>query len=588
MLKEKLSLLPNQSGCYLMKNNRGEIIYVGKAKNLRNRVRSYFSGSHDAKTTRLVMDIVDFEYIVTSSDLEALILESNLIKKHHPHYNILLKDDKSYPYIQLTKETHPRLLVTRKLIKDGSKYFGPYPNAGAAQQTKKLLDRLFPLRKCTTMPKRVCLYYHLGQCLAPCEYEVSEEKYEVLTQKITRFLSGNHPEVKKELMAQMQEASEALQFEKAKELRDLITDIDTLMEKQHVSLADQVDRDVFGFYAEKGYLCVQVFFVRQGKLLERNVSISPHFQEPEEDFLSFVGQFYYDTPTLPKEIVLPMGIDEKLVTGLIPEGKIVFPQKGTKRKLVDMATENARIALSERLRLMERDESKTTLSLTQLADAIGMDLPKRIEAFDNSNIQGTDPVSAMVVFIDGKPAKKEYRKYKIRTVTGADDYETMREVVRRRYSRVLKENLPLPDLILIDGGKGQLTSALDVLENELGISIPVGGMAKNEKHQTATLIMGEPPLEVPLKRGTDGFYLLQRIQDEVHRFALSFHRQTRSKSFLQSTLDNIPGVGEKRKQQLYRYFGSIDKIKEASIDDFQKAGINTKLAENILAHLADK
>jgi excinuclease ABC subunit C len=424
--------------------------------------------------------------------------------------------------------------------------------------------------------------------LAPCEYEVSEEKYEVLTQKITRFLSGNHPEVKKELMAQMQEASEALQFEKAKELRDLIMDIDTLMEKQHVSLADQVDRDVFGFYAEKGYLCVQVFFVRQGKLLERNVSISPHFQEPEEDFLSFVGQFYYDTPTLPKEIVLPMGIDEKLVTGLIPEGKIVFPQRGTKRKLVDMATENARIALSERLRLMERDESKTTLSLTQLADAIGMDLPKRIEAFDNSNIQGTDPVSAMVVFIDGKPAKKEYRKYKIRTVTGADDYETMREVVRRRYSRVLKENLPLPDLILIDGGKGQLASALDVLENELGISIPVGGMAKNEKHQTATLIMGEPPLEVPLKRGTDGFYLLQRIQDEVHRFALSFHRQTRSKSFLQSTLDNIPGVGEKRKQQLYRYFGSIDKIKEASIDDFQKAGINTKLAENILAHLADK
>ncbi|WP_028777396.1 excinuclease ABC subunit UvrC [Shimazuella kribbensis] len=588
MLKEKLSLLPNQPGCYLMKNNEGQIIYVGKAKNLRNRVRSYFSGSHDAKTTRLVMDIVDFEYIVTSSDLEALILESNLIKKHHPHYNIMLKDDKSYPYIQLTKEIHPRLLVTRKLVKDGSKYFGPYPNAGAAGQTKKLLDRLFPLRKCTTLPKRVCLYYHLGQCLAPCEYEVSEEKYEELTQKITRFLSGNHPEVKKELMGQMQEASEALEFEKAKELRDLIMDIDTLMEKQHVSLADQIDRDVFGYYVEKGYICVQVFFVRQGKLLERNVSISPHFQEPEEDFLSFVGQFYYDTPALPKEIVLPMGIDENLVAGLIPNGKIVFPQRGTKRKLVDMATENARIALTERLRLMERDESKTTLSLTQLADAIEMDLPKRIEAFDNSNIQGIDPVSAMVVFIDGKPAKKEYRKYKIRTVIGADDYETMREVVRRRYARVLKENLPLPDLILIDGGKGQLAAALDVLENELGITIPVGGMAKNEKHQTATLIMGEPPVEVPLKRGTDGFYLLQRIQDEVHRFALSFHRQTRSKSFLQSTLDNIPGVGEKRKQQLYRYFGSIEKIKEASIEEFQKAGINTKLAENILAHLSDK
>jgi excinuclease ABC subunit C len=586
MLKDKLSLLPNQPGCYLMKNNQGEIIYVGKAKNLRNRVRSYFSGSHDAKTTRLVMDIVDFEYIVTSSDLEALILESNLIKKHHPHYNIMLKDDKSYPYIQLTKERHPRLLVTRKLVKDGSKYFGPYPNAGAAQQTKKLLDRLFPLRKCTTLPKRVCLYYHLGQCFAPCEYEVSEEQYEELTQKISRFLGGNHPELKKELSQQMQEAAESMQFEKAKELRDLIHDIDTLMEKQHVSLADQVDRDVFGYYVEKGYLCVQVFFIRQGKLLERNVSITPHFQEPVEDFLSFVGQFYYDTPALPKEIVLPNGIDQELVSGLIPEGKIVIPQRGTKRKLVEMATENARIALTERLRLMERDESKATLSLTQLADAIGMNLPKRIEAFDNSNIQGTDPVSAMVVFLDGKPAKKEYRKYKVRTVDGSDDYETMREVVRRRYIRVLKENLALPDLILIDGGKGQLAAALDVLENELGLAIPVGGMAKNEKHQTSTLIMGEPPLEVPLKRGTDGFYLLQRIQDEVHRFALSFHRQTRSKSFLQSKLDGIPGVGEKRKQQLYRYFGSMDKIQAASIEEFQKAGIPAKLAETIKQHLS--
>lgn len=585
MLKDKLSLLPNQPGCYLMKNNQGEIIYVGKAKNLRNRVRSYFSGSHDAKTTRLVMDIVDFEYIVTSSDLEALILESNLIKKHYPHYNIMLKDDKSYPYIQLTKEKHPRLLVTRKLVKDGSKYFGPYPNAGAAQQTKKLLDRLFPLRKCTTLPKRVCLYYHLGQCLAPCEYDVSAEQYEELTQKITRFLGGNHPELKKELNQQMHEASESLQFEKAKELRDLINDIDTLMEKQHVSLADQVDRDVFGYYVEKGYLCVQVFFIRNGKLLERNVSISPHFQEPEEDFLSFVGQFYYDAPALPKEIVLPKGIDEKLVSGLIPEGKIVIPQRGTKRKLVEMATENARIALTERLRLMERDESKTTLSLTQLADAIGMELPKRIEAFDNSNIQGTDPVSAMVVFVNGKPAKKEYRKYKVRTVDGPDDYETMREVVRRRYTRVLKENLPLPDLILIDGGKGQLASALDVLENELGLAIPVGGMAKNEKHQTSTLIMGEPPLEVPLKRGTDGFYLLQRIQDEVHRFALSFHRQTRSKSFLQSKLDGISGVGEKRKQQLYRHFGSMEKIQAASMEELQKAGIPAKLAETIKQHL---
>ncbi len=585
MLKEKLSLLPSQPGCYLMKNNQREIIYVGKAKNLRNRVRSYFSGSHDAKTTRLVMDIVDFEYIVTASDLEALILECNLIKKHHPHYNVMLKDDKTYPYIQLTKERHPRLLVTRKVVKDGSKYFGPYPNAGAAAQTKKLLDRLFPLRKCSTLPKRVCLYYHLGQCLAPCEYEVSEAEYEKLTSNISRFLNGNSPELKKELQEQMQESAESLQFERAKELRDLITDIDTLMEKQHVSLADQVDRDVFGYYVEKGSLCVQVFFIRQGKLLERNVSIFPHFQEPEEDFLSFVGQFYFDSPTLPKEIVLPLEVDVELVKGLIPEGKILVPKRGSKRKLVEMATENARVALTERLRLMERDESKTTLALAQLADAIGTDIPKRIEAFDNSNIQGVDPVSAMVVFVDGKPAKGEYRKYKIRTVTGADDYETMREVVRRRYTRVLKENLPLPDLILIDGGKGQLSAALDVLENELGLAVPVGGMAKNDRHQTSQLMMGEPPTEVPLKRGTDGFYLLQRIQDEVHRFALSFHRQTRSNSFMQSALDEIPGVGAKRKQQLFRHFGSIEKMKEANMEDYRKAGIGDKLAETILQHL---
>jgi excinuclease ABC subunit C len=585
VLKEKLNLLPNQPGCYLMKNARGEIIYVGKAKNLRSRVRSYFSGSHDAKTTRLVMDIVDYEYIVTASNLEALILECNLIKKNHPHYNILLKDDKSYPYIQLTKETHPRLLVTRKVVKNGSKYFGPYPNAGAAGQTKKLLDRLFPLRKCSTLPKRVCLYYHLGQCLAPCEYEVSEGQYEELTKKITRFLNGNYPELTKELKQQMQEAAESLQFERAKELRDLIADIDILMEKQHVSLTDQVDRDVFGYYVEKGYFCVQVFFVRQGKLLARNVSIFPHFQEPAEDFLSFVGQFYYDSPTLPKEIVLPPGTDQELVAGLIPDGKLLIPQRGSKRKLVEMATENAKVALTERLRLMERDETKTTLALTQLADALGLELPKRIEAFDNSNIQGADPVSAMVVFIDGKPAKQEYRKYKIRTVTGADDYETMREVVRRRYTRVLKENLPLPDLILIDGGKGQLSAALDVLENELGLVIPVGGMTKDDKHQTSNLVMEDSPYGVPLKRGTDGFYLLQRIQDEVHRFAISFHRQTRSKTFFQSALDDIPGVGDKRKQQLFRHFGSVEKMREASVEDYRKAGIGDKLAETILDHL---
>ncbi|WP_044640807.1 excinuclease ABC subunit UvrC [Risungbinella massiliensis] len=587
-ITDKLTLLPDQPGCYLMRNVEDEVIYVGKAKVLKNRVRSYFTGSHDAKTTRLVMDIVDFEYIVTGSELESLILEANLIKKYRPRYNIMLKDDKSYPYLHLTKERHPRLEVTRKVKKDGSKYFGPYPNAGAAQQAKKLLDRLFPLRKCSTLPKRVCLYYHLGQCLAPCEYEVSLETYEEMTKKISSFLNGGYPELKRELAQKMAEAAESLEFERAKEFRDLIADIETVMEKQNIVLPDAIDRDVFGYSVLQGTMCVQVFFVRQGKLIERDVAIFPHFNEPAEDFLTFVAQFYQDQPALPKEVFLPQGVADELVQQLIPQVKVHVPQRGAKKNLVQMATDNATVALKERLALMERDEQRTVRAMEQLGEAMGIGLPKRIEAFDNSNIQGADPVSAMVVFRDGKPDKKEYRKYKIRTITQADDYGTMREVIRRRYIRVLKENLPLPDLILIDGGKGQMAVAMDVLENELGLYVPVAGMVKDDRHQTANLLYGEPPSVVDLKRGTEEFYLVQRIQEEVHRFAISFHRQARGKSMIQSALDNIPGVGEKRKRQLYRHFGSIEKMREASIEEYRKAGIGDKLAKEILQVLRAK
>ncbi|MBH8608549.1 excinuclease ABC subunit UvrC [Thermoactinomyces sp. CICC 10521] len=581
LIQDKLALLPEQPGCYLMKNKDGEIIYVGKAKSLKNRVRSYFTGSHDGKTQRLVMDIADFEYIVTGSPLEALILECNLIKKHRPRYNIMLKDDKSYPYLRLTKERHPRLEVTRNLKKDGSRYFGPYPHAGAAQHTKKLLDRLFPLRKCKTIPKRVCLYYHMGQCLAPCEFEVNKEEYEAITQKITRFLNGGYPELKRELKKKMGEAAERLEFERAKEYRDLLRDIEATMEKQNIVFQDQIDRDVFGYAAEKGLMCVQVFFVRQGKLIEREVSIFPHHQEPEEDFLTFVAQFYHEMPGLPKEIHLPQGIDLELLQGLLPEVHVQIPQRGVKANLVNMAMENARIALKERFQLMERDEEKTVRALENLAEVLGIGLPRRIEAFDNSNIQGTDPVSAMVCFIDGKPAKKEYRKFKIRTVDQPDDVKTMREVIRRRYTRVLKENLPLPDLILVDGGKGQINAARDVLENELGLYIPLAGMVKDDKHRTAGLIAGDPPQNVNLKRGSQEFYLIGRIQEEVHRFAITFHRQTRGKHLLESALDKIPGIGPKRKQQLYRHFGSIAKMREASVEEFRKAGIGDKLAHTI-------
>ncbi len=584
-LREKLALLPDQPGCYLMKNKEQKVIYVGKAKNLRNRVRSYFSGAHDAKTERLIAEIADFEYIVTSSAAEALILECNLIKKHRPYYNILLKDDKSYPYIRLTKEEHPRLEVTRKVIKDGSRYFGPYPHVGAANQTKKLIDRLFPLRKCRHIPKRVCLYYHLGQCVAPCEFPVSKEEYAEMCKKIISFLNGGYPEIQKELRKQMEEAAAALQFEKAKELRDLIRDIQTVMEKQTIVFTDQMDRDVFGYVADKGWMCVQVFFVRQGKLIEREVSVFPHYHQEEEDFLSFVAQFYHENALLPKEILLPLGTDYEIIRPLVPGVHIVTPRRGLKKSLVEMATKNARLALQEQFALMEKDEEKTIQGVQGLGEALGMKMPLRIEAFDNSNIQGADPVSAMVVFLNGKPAKKEYRKFKIRSVEKPDDYETMREVIRRRYTRVLKESLPLPDLILVDGGKGQIRAALDVLENELGLYIPVGGMVKDEKHRTAKLLIGDPPQEVPLEKGSQAFYLLQRIQEEVHRFAIQFHRQTRGKNMVRSVLDEIPGVGPKRKQLLYRHFGSIEKMKKAKIEEFIQAGIGEKLAQKIVEHL---
>nr|WP_141190118.1 excinuclease ABC subunit UvrC [Terrilactibacillus laevilacticus] len=580
-LKEKLSLLPDQPGCYLMKNKDNVIIYVGKAKNLRNRVRSYFSGTHDGKTQRLVSEIVDFEYIVVSSEIESLLLEINLIKKHDPKYNIMLKDDKSYPYIKLTNERHPRLLITRKVNRKSGKYFGPYPNATAAQETKRLLDRLYPLRKCKTMPNRVCLYYHIGQCLAPCVNEVTKEQYKDMTSEIVRFLNGGHQDIKRELKEKMLEASEQLNFERAKDLRDQIQHIETVMEKQKVMFDDLDDRDVFGYTYDKGWMCVQVFFMRQGKLIERDVSIFPFYQEPEEDFLTYLGQFYLNNNHLmPKEILIQRDINAELASEIL-QVPVLQPKRGRKKELVELAKKNAGIALKEKFLLIERDEERTIKAVEQLGQHLGIGVPHRIETFDNSNIQGVNPVSAMVVFEDGKPKKKDYRKYHIKTVAGPDDYATMREVIRRRYSRILKEKGSLPDLIVIDGGKGQMSVAIDVLENELGLSIPVCGLVKDSKHRTSQLMMGDPAEVIPLDRRSQAFYLLQRIQDEVHRFAITFHRQTRDKALTKSVLDDIPGVGPKRKQALIRYFGSIKKIREADLDELRKSGIPKNLATQI-------
>lgn len=654
-IRRKLALLPDKPGCYLMKNREGTVIYVGKAKVLKNRVRSYFTGSHSAKTQRLVSEIRDFEYIVTANNVEALILECNLIKQYYPRYNVLLKDDKSFPYIKITNEEHPRLEVTRKVVKDKGKYFGPYPNAYSAQETKKLLDRLYPLRKCRKLPDRVCLYYHIGQCVAPCEYEVAPEEYERMIQEITRFLSGGHKQIRQELERKMLEAAEELQFERAKELRDQIAHIDAVMEKQNITVADQVDRDVFGFAVDKGWMCVQILYMRQGKMIERHVTVFPYYGEPYDDFLTFVTQYYSENPALPKEIHLPAnphqtneeenaeatnpqtaegseaqlsaandeavhgesegsfspaeraepaegkaeededafhagGADKEVIKEALESWlhvKVHFPQRGVKKHAVDMASDNARVALEEKFRMIERDEERTIKAVENLGERLGTGTLHRIEAFDNSNIQGTDPVSAMVVFVDGKPDRKEYRKYKIRTVQGPDDYETMREVIRRRYERVLKEGLPLPDMIVVDGGRGQISAAVDVLENELGLFLPVCGLVKDAKHKTAQLMTGDPPEVVPLPRDSHEFYLLQRIQDEVHRFAITFHREQRGKSMVASQLDAIPGIGEKRRKLLLKHFGSLKKIREAAVEDFRPLGIGEKLAETILSSLRE-
>ncbi|MEX3622146.1 excinuclease ABC subunit UvrC [Viridibacillus arvi] len=588
LLKQKLAILPDQPGCYLMKDRQGTIIYVGKAKVLKNRVRSYFTGSHDGKTQRLVSEIEDFEYIVTSSDLEAFILELNLIKTHDPKYNIMLKDDKTYPYIKITNEKHPRLLIVRKVKKDNGKYFGPYPNSFAANETKKLLDRLYPLRKCTNLPNRVCLYYHLGQCLAPCVKEVEKDQYQEIIQDITSFLNGGYGEVKEELNTKMLDAAEKLEFERAKEYRDQITHIETVMERQKITLTDLTNRDVFGYAVDKGWMCIQVFFVRQGKLIERDVSLFPIYRDPEEEFLTFVGRFYEQAEHIkPKEIFIPTNIEGDLLATVL-DVKVTIPQRGKKKELVDLASKNAQIAISEKFQLLERQEKRTIGACEELGNAMNIAIPLRIESFDNSHIFGADAVSAMVVFIDGKPSKKDYRKYKIQVAAKHDDYGAMREVIRRRYTRVLRDGLPLPDLIVIDGGKGQMEVAREILEDELGLDIPIAGLAKDDKHQTSQLLYGSPPEIIPLKRTSEAFYLLQRIQDEVHRFAITFHRQLHEKNAITSVLDGIEGIGPKRKQQLLNQFGSVKKIREATYEELIAANVPKKLAQTIFTHFSEK
>lgn len=583
-LQDKLALLPAKPGVYLMRGGSAEILYVGKAKVLKNRVRSYFTGSHDRKTQALVANIEDFEYIVTDTVAEALVLECNLIKQYTPQYNIMLRDDKTYPYLKITNELNPRLQIVRRVKKDGGKYFGPYPSASSAQATKRLLDKLYPLRKCKTLKKQVCLYYHINQCMAPCEYPVEPQVYQRMTKEIAHFLNGGHEAVVKDLTAKMAEAAENLQYERAAELREQIRHIAQVMEEQKMTTSQNVDRDVFGYAEERGLLSIQVFFVRSGKLIERAVAIMPHFDNPIDDFMSYVEQFYHERVDVPKELLLPEGAPSEALQAVI-EAKVIQPKRGLKRDLVDLAAENARQALDEKLRLMEKNMDRTLGAIMELGDTLAIEPPRRIESFDNSNIQGADPVAAMVVFIDGKPVKSEYRKYKIKTVTGPDDYASMREVIFRRYSRLQKEAKMLPDLIVIDGGRGQLAAALDVIENELGLDIPVCGLAKDDKHRTSQLFFMDEDAPVHMNRHSQAFYLLERIQDEVHRFAITFHRQTRKKKGLTSILDEIPGVGPERRRLLLRHFPSMQAIADAGIDDFRGLGIGDRLAKDIQSHV---
>ena len=580
LIKQKLALLPLEPGCYLMKDSEGTIIYVGKAKKLKNRVSSYFMGAHNYKTTKLVSEIVDFDYIVTHSEKEALLLEINLIKDYTPKYNIMFMDNSYYPYILMTKERHPRLKIVRDVKDKKNKYFGPFPDATAAREIYKLLNRLYPLRKCNHIPNKPCLYYSLNQCLGPCINEVDEETYNQMTTQITKFINGDVKEIISDLQEKMQSASEAMQFEQAKEYRDLIRYIQHVTSKQHVQFNDQVDRDIIGYHVDKGYLSVQIFFMRNGKLLARDINLVPIYGDIEEELSSFIVHFYAKN-TLPKEILMPKSDDLKLLEEVLG-CKVLQPTRGNKADLVKMACDNAKEMLEKKFILMETAENKNVTAIDELGLALKIKRPAVIELFDNSNIQGSYSVAGMVCFVEGKPSKNDYRKFKIKTVEGPDDYASMKEVVYRRYFRVLMDGLRKPDLIIVDGGKGQIKAAKEVIDS-LNMDIYVSGLSKDDKHSTALLLdqNGEP---VEIDRKSQLFYLLTRMQDEVHRYAISFHKNVRAKSLFASILDEVDGIGEVRRKKLLRKFGSVKKMKEASLEELEEI-LPKEVAKNLKAEL---
>lgn len=568
MIKEKLSLVPNLPGCYLMKNKNGIVIYVGKAKKLKNRLSSYFRGTHTGKTAKLVSEIVDFEYIVVGSETESLILEINLIKKYDPKYNILLRDDKSYPYIELTDEEVPRLLIVRNLNrkKNKGRLYGPYPNVYAARQTVNLLNRMYPLRKCSTYNKKPCLYYHINQCLGYCTNKVDKKLIKNMEEEIIKFLKGDHTIISTKIKEEMLKESENLNYEKAKELKELYDYINITLARQKVEVDDNIDRDIFGYFEDKGMLSIQVLFIRGGKIVGRHSKITSIIDEVNDELNRYIVSFYEKGVLKPKEILVPSVVDSNIIESVL-EVKVKAPQKGLKLKLVDMANENAKISLENEFEMIKRDEKKTSGANDKLAQLLNINPLDRIEIFDNSNLFGSFNVSGMVVFIDGRPNKNEYRKFKI-TVDKNDDYGTMKEVIYRRYFRVLRDNLKMPDLIIVDGGIGQINIAKEVIDS-LNLNIPVVGLKKDNHHRTEALITSNNE-EIKIEHNSDVFFYLERMQDEVHNFTINYHKQLRSKGAIESILDSIEGIGEKRKKKLLKKYKSINKLKEVDIEELEE------------------
>ncbi len=579
-IKQKLALVPNKPGCYQMKNKDGIIIYVGKAKKLKNRLSSYFRGTHTGKTKKLVSEISDFEYIVVENETESLVLELNLIKKYDPKYNILLRDDKSYPYIELTNEEIPKLSVVRNVNRKRSnrtRLFGPYPNVTAARTIVNLLNRIYPLRKCNTYNKKPCLYYHIGQCLGYCSKTYDKEELKNMESEILSFLRGNDKILTDKIKIAMNDASNKLNFEKAKEYKEMLDYINILNEKQKVEINDTKDIDVFGYYLDKSYLSIQVFFIRGGKILERHSKIYPIIDDVTDELNRYIAKFYEKDIIPPKEILVPSIVDPSIIEK-VTNIKVVVPSKGTKKNLVDMACNNASIRLNEKFELIKKDEQRTTIANEELKNILKLDKLDRIEIFDNAHLFGTYNVSGMVVYVDGKESKNDYRKYKI-SVDKNDDYNTMREVIYRRYFRVLNDNLTKPDLILVDGGKGQINAATDII-NSLGLEIPVAGLKKDDKHATNALIYNNQIIEI--NKRSNLFYYLERMQDEVHNFTINYHKQLRSKGSLESILESVSGIGEVRKIELLKKYKTITKLKEVDIEELKKI-----LPENVAKNLKE-